>query len=570
MQLPFRASPRHGQRVADMPSSVYATCMVTRRNRRIVAYFLLTFAGLAPFVSVAGYGIYLRSSLHRGAVERRLTRFFGLPTRIGRLIPLSWQEFELHDVEMSLINGDGHFDPELRIASCRKALWVRNEQTGRFNLLILGAQLDLTPAQWKRGDFQRLAQSLRHDYPALELDHVAIRQGQVRWASGQFAIEIDDAEGAITFDLTGPGPVGVARLSAGKLNGQPASLSIDARLNARGDLAEAQTFNLVREFTLSTNPQQFGTIPLGQLGLGRLLGTPAASGQFGGTLEYRLLENGHAHLFTLRDTQLRRVQLAEFSPLAGELDLDIQRLDFAYAGGDLRFDRAVFAGTVRDFDLAAAMRLAELPSCRGTIHIQVQCADVQAGVPIREFQVAGRARGLDLGELTSLANERFNGGRLHGQAAVPWFNARISDGQISAAEAAIFGDRTGRQTVDLRLIESLAPVIAQIQALVKVLPDSVAYRSLRVQVSSDGNAGLILQGRGGDDDKSMLTLLIPTPRLAQLLGEHIAYNVAAPAEPVDISQLTLLLAQPIPPVTLSQVLQVLEAPPRPDPSGDLN
>ena len=90
------------------------------------------------------------------------------------------------------------------------------------------------------------------------------------------------------------------------------------------------------------------------------------------------------------------------------------------------------------------------------------------------------------------------------------------------------------------------------------LPESFDYQSLRFLADSDGRTGLIIQGLGGGNGKSVMTLMLPTPSVFRPLADKVAFDVPAPAEAIDIKPLLESLAQPIPPISLGQVHRGVE------------
>ncbi|MDD4888911.1 MAG: hypothetical protein PHU85_03205, partial [Phycisphaerae bacterium] len=490
--------------------------ILTRRSRRLLAYGILTLLGLAPFLTVLAGGLYLRSPLHRHALERRLSAFFGLPTRVGRVVPRSWAEMDLYNIEIFLPNGGARFDPALRVARCAKAEWLRSTTSpGRFDLILTGGTLDLTPAHWAKGDFKLLEKSLRHDYPDLRLGGVRIVRSGIRWGHGDFAIELSGAEGYVWFQPTGPSQEGLASLTASHVNGQPGVVKVTATLNPITDaLADGAGGSLVREFTLSTAPNHTGPIQLRQFHLDKLTGKPVASGEFSGTLSYRAFDGPRRHVFTIRDAMLRGVQLAELTPLSGLVDLTVNQLQFEQAASppatrpQYVLSRLDIAGSLREFDLAAAMSLADLPPCSGRLDLSLERAALEAGRPIVELRAAGRAAGLDLAQLTGLLPAKYNGGRVHGRARLEDFKLRISDGLLRQAEADLIADGpatgAGVRTIDLKLIEAVAPIIGKINGLTGTAPDSIAYRDMKIRAANDTGPGLLLLGAGGSDGKALM------------------------------------------------------------------
>lgn len=530
--------------------------VLARRTRRRIALTVLLFLGLLPFLVVVGGGLYLRSDVYRHATERRLTAFFGLPTRVGRVIPLSLHERELRDIEIFLPD---HNDPSSRVAWCRRARWIASTTApGRFDLILSEGELDLTPARWARGDFRRLEQSLRHDYPDLDLNQVGISRASVRWGRGDFAIELSDAEGTIAFDPASSQPEGRAMLRAGRLNGRPAAVEVRAILNALDGTMDGEA-GLVRSFSLRTRPERLGPIPLAQFRLDPLVGRAVRSGQFTGTLEYVAAQGERRHVFTVRDATVREVQLAELTPLAGRVDLRIHQLQFEQSAGErgLRVRQLDVSGNVADFELAPAMRAAGLPPCGGRVDLQLERAAVEPGQPIREISLTGRADRLDLNELTALLPARFHNGRMRGQARLSDIKLAVRAGRLVQAEADLAGLSSPEAAlIDLSLIEAAVPSVASVRSLYPGLPEAISYRDLHVRLANSGpDGGLLLIGLGGDDKRSIMTLLIPTPGAASRLVRTIAFN-ARPGDdgkPIPLKELSAWLAQPVPPIELRAV-----------------
>ncbi len=568
----------------------------TRRTRRWLALLVLIVAGLMPCLSILGYGVYLRSSLYRAAVERHLTEFFGLPTRVGRAVPLGWDELLLQDVEVYLPVPSGELGPGNRVAFCRTAQWIRSDQPGQFDLLLSDGEVDLTPARWAQGDFRKLEKSLRHDYREIGLRKVSLFRGGFRWAHDAFSCELGDAEGDVRFIGQGASAEGVARLRAGSFNGQPADILVNARIDPLSEAVfrpDIRDVGLVREFELVTSPDRPAPIPLQQFRLDDLLGGPVTSGRFTGRLSFTARLDGRKNVFTVSDAELTGLDLSEFTrglpggPVPGRLDvkvkgLRLEELDAATAGTErgLYVTDLRFSGVLSDLDLAASTQALGLPRCSGTARLEVTHAELLGTpdgevrtAPIRVVSAAGSIRGLDLGELTGLLPDRFGGGRVRGLARVDRLQMSVVNGQLAVFQGDLIEQPSGPggppPVVDMALINAVVPWLP---GLPVSLPPSLPYQSLRMHAFlSEGK--LVIQGLGGSDGKALMTLLIPTPSWSRALGaaDSIRYDVQAPGleKPVNIDALTQRIARPIGPVPLRSVSRTVRdrlLPPRQPPT----
>ena len=550
----------------------------TRRTQRLIACGLLIGLGVLPFLSVLAAGVYLRSPFTHRAMEQHLSEFFGLPTRVGQVIVLGRHEWELHDVEIFLPNGQERFNPALRVAHCRKAVWVKSSKPGMYDLVLYDGTLDLSPAQWAKGDFKLLEKSLRHDWPALSLNRIGLYRVSVRWGKGDFPLQLDNTDGVIWFDQIDGKTFGRARLTTTQLNGKPVSLAVDATFNPLKESVANGGNGLVRQFTLTTNPRQAAPIPLAQLRLDKLVGRPIASGSFLGTLHYQATPGADGqprHVFAIRDAELLGVKLDEFTTLTGQVDVKARNVEIeevtmpGQEQPQWRVARMQFSGSLRQFDLAAAMKLLGQPNCPGVLDVDVQAADIEPGKPIHRLELSGKAGKLDLAELTGLLKEKFNDGRIRGQAQVDKLKLTIKEGVLESGEVELTGVEgiagVAAPVIEFKFIKAALPAMGALEVLKP--PERIDYRKLKLRGASDGKRGLILTGLGGDDDKSLMTMMVPTPRLLQRIGmpEIALLNVPGPgdARPIDIGPLVDFMATPVPQMMLTDVKRTVERTIRP-------
>jgi hypothetical protein len=345
--------------------------------------------------------------------------------------------------------------------------------------------------------------------------------------------------------------------------------------------------DLIREFTLKTGlpatadpasgqPALGRPIPIAQLHLDRLIGwggggtqpttqptSPITSGYFRflGALRYRARDGNRRHIFSVEDAELIGLELAEFSPLRGQVNLNARRIEVEQTespghGPQWSLTRLQFSGSLVEFDLARAMRLAGQRPCSGTLNLQVDYADIEPGRPLGECRLAGDARGLDLVEWSALLNDRFKGGQVHGPAQLAKVKLAVKDGKLDSGSAELVGPDgpAGAQAVDLKLIMALMPAASGLERFDP--PEQIPYRGLRIAASTGTDGGLILQGLGGDDHKSLMTVLLPTPKWLGGLGlPNFAFHVhpSGAMKSLNIAGVLEFIARPIPPATLSDV-----------------
>ncbi|MCG3180492.1 MAG: hypothetical protein BIFFINMI_02854 [Phycisphaerae bacterium] len=527
----------------------------TRRTVRRLVIALMIAAGPLPWAAVFGAGLYLRSPLYHARVERELSAFFHLPTRVGQITPLSLRQRLLTDVEIFLPDAAGQPRLDARIASCKLARWVSSDQPGMHDLEIYGGRLDLSPASWAKGDFDQMEASLRHDYRRVRLNEVRIFSSAVRWGREDFELLLGGAGGTITFVGGDEEPDGLADLSATTLNGTPADVHITALFDplTERSLADAHANGLVRRFDLDTGKQ---AIPLAQFRLDPLMDGPVDRGRFRGRLEYVARRPGQVERFTLRDAQLTDVDLSQVTrplpggPIPGTLNLDVRELSVE----DGCVARLHFAGDLIELDLPAALRAARAPlRLDGRVTLHVDDFDLAPG-PIRSLKVTGRGGPFDLAQLSALWPDRPGGGLVHGQADLQLAKLLITDGRLTALEADITAppsaDLKG-QTIDRSLLSGLYEKMTG-GPLKADLPEQVAWRKLGLHVADDGPVSLRLIGIGGVGGAAAITLLVPK-RLPYVGMTDIPIDVPAPANPIAITELADLIARPFEPIPLLSV-----------------
>lgn len=487
-----------------------------RPHRKFLLALTILLAG-GSLGLTAAYGFRLRSRSYRHEVERELSAFFELPCEVARIRGRTFSSRAFEGVKIYL------HDRRDQVFSCRTAVWHELEQQGKpvNRLDLLNGVLILGSDQWDRSDYRQLLQSsLGHDFAELNLSQVLMSNFEIAFDRGNLSIRCRQASGTIDMSQS---DLGIARLSAYELNGQPVDegVRIHARFSPKSGIE-------VSELNLSL-PE----VPLASIGVGPALGGEITQGRFAGRVQY-LDQATSDEPEVLIEGELADADLSELTrgvhlgPIQGRFSVVVDQA---------RLYRSVVThfrgrGDITDFSFNAFAPLLERSSLSGSASFHVDEVDLALG-RINRLRLEGIVRDLSLQEWL----QRWGHGSAQGQLAVRVNNLDVVGETIKSADVVITAvppeNKPG--TIDRTLLVGVAEKVLNFswpQSLPKgILPKQVEYTKFGLRLHVQDNRLRILGNHGTDND-TILTVKAPAG-LRRLLGDSIGL-VKEPSGTIDL------------------------------------
>lgn len=447
--------------------------------------------------SAIGYAVYIRSDSYRHSVEQQVGDYLNLRTTIESVKPLSGSSRKFSGIEIFL--------PEIERPTfrCADAIWRVNagDAGGRMALDLNAGTLlldsnDLGPAEYQT----MLASGLGHDFKALGLAAVQLNGFDIAWKRNDIAFVIQGTEGDVRF---APDGTGHAVLTAQRFNGSElaAPLKVDALFTPGAGLE-------FHHVSLDVPP-----VPIGVLGLGRLLRSDINSGWFNGAITLR--DDAESQHITVRGA-LGEVRLEELAsslldqPVRGRVDI---MLDEAIVA-NRELETMTFRGSLSDVRLEDLASLVEVPGLTGLVNLRVQQARI-VGRAIEHASVVGDAASIPLEAITKLIGR----GVVTGELRVKINGLLVENNEVKWADISV--DAVGKPdapgTISRDMILGVAKDVLGVDLgrLASMLPETIEYVDFGVKVLVE-RGRLRFAGSHGDDGMSVLTIRDP------ILGQPIS------------------------------------------------
>ncbi|HOB73235.1 MAG TPA: hypothetical protein PKG54_01800 [Phycisphaerae bacterium] len=469
------------------------------RKRRVLIALLVFIAVAVSLGATLGYGAYHRSELYRRRTEERLTRFFNLPTDIGRIRPLEFTSQELSQVQVWLP------DRRERIFHCRRAVWdTAGAANGTAALVSIESPvLSIGSEAWRKEDYLRvIREGLAHNYRDMNIDEIRLSEASIIWPRKDFRLLAEDVDGSILYDDQGRGD---ATLTCRKLNGTPVRepIQILARIDPHED-------EFIPEVTLVVP-----TLPLQALGLDELLGGTVTQGSFTGRITVhqepfgdRVRLSGSAASVHLEELTRR----LPWGPVPAVIDLTIDEILLF----EQDLERLAFRGELRQLQPGSLLAGLGLEDLGGEARLTVRDARL-TGNGLEHLAFSGEWLGADA---NSFIRQVLGKGGIRGRLFVHVHNLEIRDNRLVAADAAIqvLPPRHGPATVDRTLLLELIKEKAGLSLPERLLPESVEFTQMSARLLSDGRRLRILNsaGQGGPPVITAKVLGRELPLLADL------------------------------------------------------
>lgn len=497
--------------------------MIAHRRVLVLVCLLLVPGSLSVTL---GYAIHLRSDSYRRGIECALTEQLGMDVSVGTIRPLTFRGRALNDVQVYLHeSGD-------QVFSCALALWRTNQPdhepppTGETNgtddsrtassLELRDGWLLVGAAAWEPVQYeQMLAGGLGHDFAALGLTEVRIRNLDLRFAHPSTEFTADDVSGVVFFDEYGKGH---ASLTCLRLNGvdveQPVSII------AQFAPGERLVFHEVR----LTVP----SIPLMSLGLEGLLGKVISRGEFEGSVAYRQLRN--AEIADIHGA-LHGAELADFTagvpggPFHGTIDANLDSATFF----DRKLQSLAIHGRVSDLQIGEVLPGLVEPAAKGLLHLEI---DQMRWISGRLVHLSARGECSDLS--LEAVSKIWGRGRVTGTAELNIRSLLVVNDELRLGDVEINAvpPKDGPGLIDRTII---AQAVSQRFGLdiEAALPEHIEYTRLGARlILKDGQLRVL--GTHGRDGQTILTV--------KLFGKQIGI-VKQPRETFPASDLLALLRQ---------------------------
>lgn len=457
------------------------------RRRKIITVLCVF---LIPGSVSAGlyYAFHMRTESYRRALEGALSDRLGMRVSIGSLDLQSALETRLLDVEVSL-SGDGP-----PVFSCAEAVWEESSASGRSgsSLELSDGWLVVGMAGWSREEYERmLAGSLGHDFAALGIAEVRLRNIELRFRSGVLNFTAERTNGVILFDDAGDGH---ATLESPRLN----HIDVDQPVRIEGRFTPGETL-IFHEVTLAVS-----SIPLRALGAGGIFPHPPKHGEFSGTIRY---VQGQAGTAVEISGSLRSVDLIEFTgalgvgpaggPYHGILNLEVEAARIS--GG--RLESLIATGSVSDLRLAELLPGFERPETVGRLDLQIESVR-WIDNRFDYLQLSGRCADLSLEALSSV----WGPGRMTGSVAVDIRSLLVVDDVLREAEVTLSTKAPDDQPgmIDRELLARVGEAWTGVN-LSLAFPRQVEYSRLGATLLFKDNELTVL-GDHGPDQRTILTL----------------------------------------------------------------
>jgi len=472
-----------------------------------------------------GYALHLRSDSYRRDVEQRLAKRLGMAVSIRAIKPLTLRDRVLEDVQVRLAqNGE-------QVFSCTQAIWKTGRPSdephrtrdapsdgGRTStsLELRDGWFLVGAAAWEPTQYrQMLAGGLGHDFAALGLKEVHVRDLDLRFAHPSAAFTANDAAGTVFFDEYGEGH---ASLTCLKLNGVNVDrpVSIIARFTTGKRLAFQEVRLTVPSITLAS------------LALEGLLERGTSRGEFEGSIAYR---QAHDNEITVIEGALRDAELADFTtvvpggPFHGRVDATLDSATFR----DRDLESLAVHGQLSDLRMGEILPGLVEPEAPGVLDLQIDQMRWISGRLVH-LSTHGTCSDLSLEAVSRILAI----GRVTGTAKINIRSLLIVDDELRLADVEINAvpPKEGPGLIDRALI---AQAVSQKFGLdiEAVLPEHIEYMKFGARlILEDGQLRVLgTHGRGG---QTILTV--------ELFGQPLGI-VRQPSEPFPVPDLLSVLRE---------------------------
>jgi hypothetical protein len=456
--------------------------------RRWIMLVLTVVVVLGSLATSVGYALYIRSERYRHFIADGVGEFLGLPTEIGRVVPLSSRSRGFNDVRIWLPSRRSQvFEADL-------AVWRNAAAPGEGNRLELhDSWLLIGDNQFSREDYEQLLRSsLGLDFADLDLAAVHFDNGDILWRQPDLEVRVQRTTGEVRFDRDGKGR---ASLAAHVLNG----IAVDEPINISAVFTPGA--GLVFHHVALDVPR----VPLFALALDAMLDTKITTGWFDGTVNLR--ESPEGQVISLRG-RLGDALLEELTtrviggPFSGRANLVLSEAAFTRE----RILSLAFSGDLDDLRLQEFAPLLGQEKLPGTLDLRVHQVHFRDG-HLAHLSAAADAEGLSMSTLTGLIGK----GVITGTLDVKVNSILVIDDQVEWADVdlQVLPPEGEVGTIDRGIIREAAERVLGVDLgrLGGLLPEKVEYVRLGAKLLIDGDR-LRVEGTHGADRDTILTVKV--------------------------------------------------------------
>lgn len=494
----------------------------------LLAAFCLT---LGPLLGTAGYGLYLRSSLHADRIAQHVSTFLGVPVQIGSVVPLDTTSQSFAEVAVWL---PGEFAP---LFYCQQATMSLNSQ-GLIEMELRDGQIRANTDAWNQGTLTAVLQTaFGHDFQKARVSTIKLINMEILCRRGQTVLRARGATGRI--DLAGKdsridilcrslngqtaaGPISIrCRLQCGQhpliehLSLSAEKLPIEALLAAKQDKATDGQHNP----SVTTQPREQTTDNEQR----------SSTGWITAEISYHQKTSPNASGRIEVAGELSQVDLAAITarfsrePLAGTLSCAIDKAVFDADG--LRSAQGHMH--VDDLQIGNVLAAAGWPRTEGVATLDLREVRIEDG-QVKALLAGGELHDVDLEPVLRKAC----GGTITGRLSAEITKVRVLDNRLDevAAQLRMVPPADGG-TVDQAVLAAALQRVSGIE-LPAILPEKIAYTDLGARLRGADN-DLYIQGIAGPDDEYLLVADVPPAPIPL---------IAQPAEPLSLQPLQEFIA----------------------------
>ncbi len=430
------------------------------------------------------YARHLHSDEYRRGVEVLLSKRLGLSVTLGRVRPLTLHSKSLTDVRVAMV------DPDLDIFKCSEAIWRGSTRNGRrgYVLDLEEGWLLLGMAGWTRAEYLRmLAGGFGHDFSALGIEEVRLKNFGLRFEHPLVEVLIGDASGTIIFDESGTGQ---ASMTCTSLNDYVVDRPVV--ISARFTPGERLVFHDVS--------LRVPRIPLSAMAMNAWLGQTPSRGEFEGTIQYGQdaagAKVGIAGL--LHDVDLTEVTSGvSGGPYHGTVDLDVEAAEVL----GRRLVALTGRGRIGGLHIGELFPRLARPGDASRFDLDVDQVRWKQG-RWAYLSARGRCAQLSLEALSSILQS----GTITGDLSIDIRSLLIADDKLESMDVVLesVAPKDGLGTIDRTLLAYAAEAWLGVD-LSMALPKQVNYRRLGAHLVVEGDQ-LRVMGTHGPEGKTILTI----------------------------------------------------------------
>ncbi|MCG3139042.1 MAG: hypothetical protein HJJLKODD_02920 [Phycisphaerae bacterium] len=458
--------------------------MLRIRRNLLWLSILLGGGSLAATLAFAGY---LHSNYYRQRISQSVSTFLKLPVVLERIIP---QEPGALTVE-----GVTVFLPEQRekIFQCRQAHWQKRSGEilpPQYMLELRDGYFQVLTDQWREPDYRQVLESgLAHDFDALQLRQVELKDIDLDVSRFDWKLRIADASGIVV--LGQKGQPAQATLSSTTING----FNVTKPITLSSRFMPGQSL-VIDEVRLWVPP-----IPIQHLQLEKITGQAVERGNFAGEIIY---ENGPRPRVRLNGVA-RDLQLGELTgflqggPYHGRVE-HVTIDQASIIGGQL--EQLVCSARLNDLQLADwTERLGGWLALSGCAELTIERGEWRNGRLVIAV-ISGEVVDVDLERLTTA----LGWGRAKGLLQCKLHNLTIRDEILVQADIDAWVEPTaaGETTIDKQLVQKLAESLLGL-TLPELPFDELEYSQLGTRLEIRDQQ-LRLRGLYGDGQQTILAI----------------------------------------------------------------